>query len=44
MKENAKKKNHLNDDALGLELKVQGLGEEINVGLGARVNCVQRVT
>jgi len=43
MKENAKK-NHLNDDALGLVLEVQGLGKEINIGLGARVNCVQRVT
>jgi len=35
---------YLNNDALGLELKVQRLGEEVNIGLGARVNGIQRVT
>ena len=33
----------LDNDALGLVLEVEGLGEEVNIGLGARVDRVEGV-
>lgn len=38
------KEMHLNDDTLGLVLEVEGLGEKVNIGLGAGVDSVEGIT